>query len=163
MRLSVALCTVPAIAIVCAPVAHAENAALNGTYTAVSNGEWAMTNDVFRDEATTRSIWTIAMTCTDVVTCSGTVTSDAGWTADISTSNGEYVVKREHPNWEPCTDGRFFAGHQRYQFYPADDSGGFQRGSQVFAGRDTTAADSGNCSINEKLEIELPFRLEKLT
>lgn len=39
----------------------------------------------------------------------------------------------------------------------------FSGARDVFAGRDTTAADSGNCSINEKLEIELPFRLEKLT
>ena len=34
----------------------------------------------------------------------------------------------------------------------------FSGARDVFAGRDTTAADSGNCSINEKLEIELPFR-----
>ncbi|OBB04512.1 hypothetical protein A5662_00915, partial [Mycobacteriaceae bacterium 1482268.1] len=120
------------------------------------------TNDVFHDEVTTRSVWTIAMTCSDVVTCTGTVTSDAGWTANISTTNGEYLVKRELPNWEPCADGRLFTGHQRYQFYPVDQSAGFWPGSQTFAGFDRTSGDSGNCSINERLEIELPFRLQKL-
>ena len=122
-----------------------------------------MTNDVYRNEATVRSIWTIAMTCTNVVTCSGTVTSDAGWSADISTTNGEYVVKRELPNWEPCADGRLLSpGISGTSSIPLMTPVAYQRGSQVFAGLDKTAADSGDCSINEKLEIELPFRLEKL-
>ena len=32
---------------------------LNGTYAATSIGNWAQTNDVYRDEATVRSKWTI--------------------------------------------------------------------------------------------------------
>ncbi|WP_233717040.1 hypothetical protein [Mycolicibacterium vinylchloridicum] len=31
--------------------------ALNGTFVATSNGEWATTNDVFHDERSIRSIW----------------------------------------------------------------------------------------------------------
>ena len=34
------------------------------------------------------------MTCTNDLTCSGRVDSDIGWSADIMTTNGEYVVKR---------------------------------------------------------------------
>ena len=102
------------------------------------------------------------MTCTDVVTCAGRVTSDAGWTADIATSNTEYVVTREHPNWEPCTDGRRVTGHQRYQFYPVDEAGFLYRGSRTFAGFDKTVGESGDCSLNDKLEIDMPFRLDKV-
>ncbi|RDH77164.1 hypothetical protein DVS77_17210 [Mycolicibacterium moriokaense] len=171
MKPVAALSLLPALAIVGAPAAHAGDAALNGTYAAVSNGDWAMTNDVYRNEASVRSTWTITMACSDVVTCNGTVSSDAGWTADIYTTNGQYVVKRELPNWEPCADGRSFPGHQRFQFYPVDVVGGLpvhaagdtKWPTETFAGVDRTSADSGNCSINEKLEIELPFRLEKLT
>ena len=58
---------------VVAPSAHADDWALNGKFLATSNGDWATTNDVYRDEAIVRSTWTIAMTCINVLTCSGTV------------------------------------------------------------------------------------------
>lgn len=146
-----------------APVALAEDdAALNGTFLAISNGDWAQTNDVYRNEATVRSVWTIAMTCTSVVVCAGTVTSDAGWSADIITTNGEYVVKRDLPGWEPCADGRTVTGHQRYRFFPVAQDGYLLPGSHTFAGFDKTTGESGGCSLNEKLEIDLPFRLERL-
>jgi hypothetical protein len=150
------------VAVVSGPTALADNAALNGKFVAQSNGEWATTNDVYHDEATVRSIWTIAMTCTNDVVCAGQVTSDAGWTANIITTNGEYVVKRELPNWEQCSDGRTFTGHQRYRFFPVDAGGSVLPGSPVFAGFDHTKGDSGDCSRNERLEVELPFRLEKI-
>ena len=35
-------------------------------------------------------------------------------------------------------------------------------GSQVFGGFDQTKGESGGCSLNNKLEIDIPFRLEKL-
>ena len=96
--------------------------------------------------------------------CVGTVVSDAGWTADIKTSNGEFVIKRDLPGWEPCADGsgRTVTGHQRYRFWPTSSDGFVLPGSPVLAGFDQTSGDSGGCSINEKLEILLPFRLEKL-
>jgi hypothetical protein len=150
------------VGVVSAPSALAAYAALNGRFMAQSNGDWATSNDIFHEEASTRSTWTITMTCTNVVTCAGKVTSDAGWTADISTSNGEYIVQRELPNWEPCADGRTVTGHQRYRFYPVDDLGALRPGSPVFAGFDHTAGVSGGCSLNQKLEIELPFRMERL-
>jgi hypothetical protein len=146
------------------PVAAAADKALNGTYLATSNGDWAKTNDVFHNEASVRSTWTIRMVCSDAVTCAGTVVSDAGWSADIVITNGEYVVKRELPGWESCADGtgRVATGHQRYRFFPVGPDGFVLPGSRVFAGFDKTSGDSGACSRNERLEIELPFRLEKV-
>lgn len=161
-RLGVLYGTLLMVAVFCAPAARADNAALNGTFIAQSNGEWATTNDVYHDEASIRSTWTIAMTCTNDVVCAGQVTSDAGWTANILTTNGEYVVKRELPDWERCADGRTFTGHQRYRFFPVDEGGSVLPGSPVFAGFDHTKGDSGDCSRNERLEVELPFRLEKI-
>jgi hypothetical protein len=146
-----------------APPAAADDAALNGTFRAQSNGDWATTNDVYHDEASTRSTWTIAMACTNDVTCAGKVTSDAGWTSDIVISNGEYIVQRDLPNWETCSDGRTVTGHQRYRFFPVDDVGFVRPGSPTFAGNDKTSGVSGGCSLNEKLEIDMPFRLDRLT
>nr|WP_090343539.1 hypothetical protein [Mycolicibacterium malmesburyense]CRL74585.1 hypothetical protein CPGR_03216 [Mycolicibacterium malmesburyense] len=147
-----------------APHAHAADAALNGRYLATSNGDWAMTNDVYRDLPSVRSTWTIAMTCTDDVNCTGTVTSDAGWSADIVTTNGEYIVKRDLPDWQHCADGtgRTVTGHQSYRFFPVGDDGFLLPGSRVLAGFDKTAGESGACSLNEMTEIEMPFRLDKL-
>lgn len=163
-RVLAALTTVVGVGVMIAPGAHAADAALNGKYLATSNGDWATTNEVYRNEASVRSTWTIAMTCSDDVNCTGTVTTDLGWSAGIVTTNGEYVVKRELPNWEHCADGsgRTVTGHQRYRFFPVDDMGFLQPGSRVFAGFDKTSGESGGCTLNGKLEIELPFRLEKL-
>ena len=36
----------------------------NGRFTATSDGVWAKTNDVFHDEATVTSTWTITSSCT---------------------------------------------------------------------------------------------------
>jgi hypothetical protein len=144
--------------------AGAQDSALNGRFLAISNGQWATTQGVYHDEATVRSTWTIAMTCTDAVTCTGRVDSDAGWNADIVITNGEYIVKRELPGWEPCADGsgRTVTGHQWYRFFPVRSDGSLAADSPLFAGFDKTSGDSGGCSLNEKLEIEMPFRLERL-
>ncbi|MGV0787959.1 hypothetical protein ABQF33_13680 [Mycolicibacterium sp. XJ2] len=157
---AVAAVTVAALA----PHAHAADAAINGRYLATSNGDWAMTNDVYRDLPSVRSTWTIAMTCTDDVNCTGTVHSDAGWSAEIVTTNGEYIVKRELPHWQHCADstGRTVTGHQSYRFFPVGDDGFLLPGSRVFAGFDKTSGESGACSLNEMTEIEMPFRLDKL-
>ena len=34
-------------------------------------------------------------------------------------------------------------------------------GSRMFAGFDKTSGESGGCSLNDKLEIDMPFRLEQ--
>ncbi|MGE2719461.1 hypothetical protein [Mycolicibacterium celeriflavum] len=167
MRTGAALAVTAIVAVAMqatAPHANADDAALNGRYLATSNGDWAMTTDVYRDLPSVRSTWTIAMTCTDAVNCTGTVTSDAGWSADIVTTNGEYIVKRDLPAWQHCADGtgRTVTGHQSYRFFPVGDDGFLLPGSRVFAGFDKTGGESGACSLNEMTEIEMPFRLDKL-
>lgn len=160
---SATLSAVLAVGVTAAPAAHADNA-LNGRYLATSNGDWSKTNEVYHDQASVRSVWTITMTCSDDVNCTGTVASDAGWSADIYITNTAYVVQRELPDWQRCADGsgRTVTGHQRYDFFPVDEAGFLLPGSKVFAGFDKTAGVSGGCRLNEKVEIEMPFRLEKL-
>ena len=102
------------------------------------------------------------MTCSNAVTCAGRVTSDAGWSSDIVYTGSEYDVKRVIPNWEPCVDGRTVTGHQRFRFAPVDVSGFIHPGSPTFAGFDKTVGESGGCSLNDKLEIAMPFRLERV-
>ncbi len=135
---------------------------LNGTYLATSNGQWAQTNDIYHDEAGVRGSWAISTTCSTPVECTGRVSSDQGWSADVSIHGSEYVVKRDSPNWEPCPDGAARAGHQIYRFYPVDERGWVDWSSTVFAGVDRTTGDSGACGINKALVITMPFRLEKV-
>jgi len=163
-RGAAALGAIIVLGIAVAPSASADDNALNGRFLATSNGDFATTNDVYRDIPSVRSVWTIAMTCVNVVTCSGTVDSDIGWSAEIITTNGEYVVKRELPKWQPCADGtgRTVTGHQRYRFWPVGIDGAVLPGSQVFGGFDTTVGESGGCSLNDKTEIQMPLRLERL-
>lgn len=137
---------------------------LNGTYLATSNGNWAKTNDIYHDEATVRSRWTISTTCSTPLECTGRVTSDLGWSADVGLHGSEYVVKRDIPNWEPCSNGVARTGHQIYRFYPVDERGwvATDSTSTVLAGVDQTSGDSGACGINKALVISLPFRLDKV-
>lgn len=162
LRLSATL-LVTAVAIACPATASGEEWGLNGTYAAVSNGDLAQTDDVYRNEATVRSTWTIHTTCTTPVDCTGRVSSDAGWTADVKYAGSEYVVKRDIPNWEPCPNGASRVGHQIYRFYPVNEKGWVSVGSTIFAGIDRTSGDSGACGINKTLVITLPLRVEKVS
>ncbi|KLO40089.1 hypothetical protein ABW17_18075 [Mycobacterium nebraskense] len=138
---------------------------LNGTYLATSNGDWAKTNDIYHNEASVRSKWTISTTCSTPLECTGRVTSDLGWSADVGLHGSEYVVKRDVPNWEPCPNGGARMGHQIYRFYPVDERGWLATNSTstVLAGVDQTSGDSGACGINKALVITLPFRLDKVS
>ena len=158
-----ALSVVIALGVFVAPQAHAGDMALNGRFLATSNGDWAMTNDVYRDEASVRSIWTIAMTCTNVLTCAerSTVTSAGAPKSPRPTGNTSSSETFQTGSHAP-TAAETVTGHQRYRFFPVDDNGAIRPGSRVFAGFDKTSGESGGCSLNEKLEIEIPFRLEKL-
>ena len=136
---------------------------LNGTYAAMSNGDWAQTNEVYQKEATVRSTWTISTTCTTPVDCTGRVSSDQGWSADVNIHGSEYVVKRDIPNWEPCANGTSRTGHQIYRFYPVNDKGWVSVGSTTLAGIDRTSGETGACGINQTLIITMPFRLDKVS
>lgn len=153
------------LAIGAAPAAsHAsEGWAINGTYVVTSNGQWAKTNDVYRDEAVVRTTWTITSACTTLSDCSGQVTSDQGWTAPVFTKGGEWHIERIVKNWEPCPDGTAADGHQLFRFYPVDDQGQLAiYGSTVLAGEDKTVAPSGACGINMPLVISMPLNLARV-
>jgi len=137
--------------------------AINGVYRATSNGDWATTNDVYRDEKTVTSTWTIESTCTYPEVCEGSVTSDLGWTARLSTASGLWYVRRTVPDWQPCPDGRSDDGAQTYTFYPVDPAGQVSVGSPTLAGQDTTIGRSGACGINQWLAIRMPFTLTKIS
>lgn len=127
--------------------------AVNGTYTAVSDGQWSRTNDRFHDEAIVTSAWTITSTCPNPYACTGTVTSDQGWSAPTHSTAGMWYVSRDLPNWEPCPDGGAAPGHEVYKFYVLDAS--------TLLGADKVIGASGGCGKNLPLVIEMPFKLTK--
>lgn len=136
--------------------------ALNGVYAVTSNGQWATTNDIYRDEAVVRSTWTITSSCRwlTLSECSGQVVSDQGWTAPLVSKGGEWRVERTIPNWEPCPDGSAAEGHQLFHFYPVDEEGQLAiRGSATLAGQDKTTGPSGACGINMPIVITMPLKL----
>jgi hypothetical protein len=147
-----------------APSAWADGDPINGTYIATSVGEWAKTNEVFHDEPTVRSTWTITSSCTTAQDCSGQVTSDQGWSAPLTMHDGvQWRVRREVPNWEYCPDGTAVTGQQLFSFTAVGPNGMPQEGSSTLAGLDKTVGPSGACGINRWLVIQLPFRLDKIS
>lgn len=145
-------------------VAEYEEYAMNGTYSVVSNGEWARMNDRYQDEPTVRSTWTVSTTCTSALTCSGTVTSSLGWTESIYTGTGnQWYVKHYVPDWIPCPDGTRAPGLQVYKFYPSNDEGLSYRISDIWVGEDITTGESGNCGRNKSLVLNLPVKITKNT
>lgn len=144
-------------------LASNEDIALNATYDATSNGEWARTNDVYHDEVTVKSKWFITSTCNSPIECTGTVSSDQGWTAQVRMRNGVWSVDRDLDGWERCADGRVFPGHQRYLFWPVDADGTLDtHSSNVLGGEDKTVGPSGACGVNRWLVVRMPFKLVKM-
>ncbi|WP_319433698.1 hypothetical protein [Mycobacterium sp. RTGN5] len=138
--------------------------ALNGTFVATSNGEWATSNDVFHDERSVRSIWTISSQCSYPTECTGTVSSDAGWTAPIFQTGGDWRVKRVIQDWMPCQDGTSAPGLQVIRFH-GSSPGGDQTdpSSNMLVGQDSTTGQSGACGHSLALFINMPFKLVKQT
>jgi hypothetical protein len=142
-------------AIAPAPMAEATDwPTLNGRYAAVSDGQWAKTRDVYHDEATVNSTWTITSECTTHSECTGRIVSDQGWTADAKFSFGLWFVDHEVANWETCGDGSTAPGKQQFTFHPVDGT--------TLVGKDKTIGASGACGINNWLTIEMPFTLTRL-
>jgi hypothetical protein len=146
------------------PSAHASDFGfeLNGTYSFLSNGEWATSNDSFHDEAAVRATWQISSTCSSPSACTGEVTSDQGWTAPLKFTVDRWIVHRELPGWAPCETGGAAFGHQTFMFYPVDDDGQVLQGSDLLGGFDRTYTDSGSCGKNLPLNILIPMRLRKV-
>ncbi|MBJ7339653.1 hypothetical protein [Mycolicibacterium sp.] len=155
---------VAAIGLATAPTAIATDGdyAINGTFSVVSNGEWATMNDRYQDEPTVRSTWTVSSTCSTAITCAGKVTSSLGWTEDIYTTSGMWYVKHYVPDWIPCPDGTRAPGLQVYRFIHANEEGGAQQGSNLLTGEDKTTGVSGNCGRNRSLVLTLPVKITKI-
>jgi hypothetical protein len=166
MLISVAALTAAAFAGVVHPATAfaSDKWGLNGTFTATSNGEWATTNDVYHDERSVRSIWTISSVCSYPTECTGTVSSDAGWTAPIYKTGGDWYLKRTITDWMPCQDGTSAPGLQVYRFHGASP-GGDQSDptSNTLVGQDETTGQSGACGRSLALYINMPFKLVKQT
>lgn len=144
-----------------APAAQASDKwALNGSFTATSNGEWARTNDYFHDERSVRAVWTISSQCSYPTECTGTVTSDQGWSAPIYQTGGEWYVKHVVADWMPCYDGTAAPGNQVFRFKGMTPDGVSQdRTSNTLIGTDETTGPSGGCGRNLPLFIQMPFKL----
>ncbi len=144
--------------------ATSDASAINGTYTATSDGRWATTDYAFHEEATVTSTWTITSTCSTDFNCTGQVISDQGWTAALFTHEGHvWYVDRDLPNWQPCSDGTVFPGHQTFKFSPSNADGLTQVGSPYLEGIDKTNGIRGACGQAKWLTIVMPFRLDKMS
>jgi hypothetical protein len=144
--------------------ADVEDYALNGTYSVVSNGEWAKVNERYEDKPSVTSEWTISSTCQTVNTCAGKVTSSQGWTEDIYTTSGRnWYVRHFVPGWIPCPDGGTADGHQVYRFHQelSENPDGTPTPG-VLVGEDVTTGDSGNCGRNTSLVLNLPVKLTRI-
>jgi hypothetical protein len=141
--------------------AQPDDGSLNGRYIATSNGDWAQTNDQFRNESSVRSIWMISSTCVDPTDCTGTMTSDLGWTADIDKKSGMWFVRHPIPGWQRCPDGTAADGLQLFRFYAGDPLTGqpSPSGTNTYLGDDITSSPSGACGINKQLVIDMPFKM----
>jgi hypothetical protein len=127
----------------------------NGTFTATSDGQWAMTRDSYHDEKTVVGTWTVTTTCSDYIDCSGTVASDQGWTGNAVCDAGTWTVTHEIPSWQPCADGTSAPGTQKFMFVSTDNP-------NEFTGWDKTVGPSGACGKNQWLTIRMPFKLNKI-
>jgi hypothetical protein len=145
---------------------------LNGTYRAISNGDWAQSSEgpfgaggarVYRDQPTKVENWTVSSSCVSPIECTGEVKSDAGWTAALKFTGDVWMIDRDIPNWAPCPDGTAAPGHQNFGVWGWDEATS-QRSAKIrdlLQGFERTIAPSGACGVNKPLVIELPVRLEK--
>ncbi|WP_231643748.1 hypothetical protein [Mycolicibacterium baixiangningiae] len=150
-----------------APSAHASNfgVELNGTYRAISNGEWAQKNQVYFDEQSTDEIWTITSSCVSPIECTGEIRSNVGWTAPMTFEGSYWTAEHEIPNWVPCPDGTFASGEQKFMIWGVNPVANHRdvKITTLLAGRNVTKGAKGACGRNEQVVKELPVRVEKLT
>lgn len=157
-----------------APPAHATDygIALNGTYRAISNGDWAQSSEgpfgaggarVYRDQPTKVETWTVSSDCVSPIECTGEVRSDAGWTASMKFTGDFWLIDRDIDNWAPCPDGTAAPGHQNFGVWGFDPATSHRNNKvrDLVVGFERTLAPSGACGMNKPLVIELPVRLEK--
>jgi hypothetical protein len=144
--------------------ADINNPAINGVFTATQNGEWARTNDSYHTEAVVRETWTIRSSCINPNNCTGTVSSDQGWTAELVRVPAIWKIVRYLPGWEACEDGTSATGRQLITFYPMglDPTLPIDPDSNTYAGESVTLGPSGACGFNNAQEVITPFKLVKI-
>jgi hypothetical protein len=149
--------------------AHAQfGTDLNGTYSVMSDGEWATKGAapgggaVFYDQNTVTETWTVDTSCVSPIECTGTVASSLGWTGTARLDDFWYV---DHvvPNWLPCPDGSFAPGHQKFILWGIDPATNERQTKNMnfLAGRNQTKSPSGACGRNQPLVIEMPVKMIK--
>lgn len=135
---------------------------INGTFTAVSDGQSAKTNQVFHDEATVTSNWTITTSCNASYDCAGQVISSQGWNAPVvCEASGLWYVRRHLEHWEPCDDGTAAPAEQLLYFSPDLSGSPSFDAVKTFSGWDRTVGASGGCGHNKPLVIEMPLQLTR--
>jgi hypothetical protein len=139
--------------------ATGDEVALNGTFIAFSDGLWAKTNEVFNYQADVTATWTVTSSCTTYQDCTGTVTSDQGWTADLVYQSQRWRAVHSIPEWQRCPDGSTAPGEQSFTFWAArlDAPDRHDR----LTGFDETIGPSGACGVNRWLNIRMPFTLTR--
>ena len=135
---------------------------INGTFATSVNGDWAKVNERYEDQPSERATWKISTQCISPTDCSGTVTSDQGWTAPIYTVNGLYYIKRAVQNWRYCADGTPIEGLQVYKLYPVGFDGHFDASSHEYTGEQQTTGPSGSCGRNQWPAIRAPFYMKQI-
>ncbi|MGV9797708.1 Rv2253/PknI dimerization domain-containing protein [Mycobacterium sp. NPDC003449] len=135
---------------------------INGTYATSVNGDWAKVNERYEDQPSERQTWTVTTQCVSPTDCSGTVNSDAGWSAPIYTVNSLYYVKRAVPQWRFCADGTPIEGLQVYKLYPVGFDGHVDLSSSEYTGEQQTTGPSGSCGRNQWPAIRAPFYMKKI-
>lgn len=143
------------------PTASADpnDVALNGTFTAVSDGGWAKKNEGFYPQATVTATWTISSSCTTFQDCTGTLSSDQGWTADLVYASQRWKATHVVENWEPCPDGTAADGTQTFTFWARRLDNADRE--NLLTGWDETVGPSGACGINRWLTIRMPLTVTR--
>lgn len=140
--------------------AHAEpDVALNGIFTARSDGLWAKTNEVMVYRADVVATWTVTSSCTTFQDCTGNVVSDQGWSADLVYQSQRWKAVHTVEGWQRCPDGSIAEGEQTFTFWAArlDAADRHDR----LTGWDQTIGPSGACGVNRSLNIRMPFELTR--
>jgi hypothetical protein len=139
--------------------------ALNGTFVAYSDGQWAKVRERYQDIPPVRSTWTITSQCNGPNDCHGVITSDQGWTAELHKPNQAWSADRFVPNWQQCPDGTTSPGRQLFRFWRTDDQGtpDLSGTSPLFTGEDKTTGESGACGVNEWMTVRMPLTVRQVS
>ena len=145
---------------VAAPAHGVDDVALNGTFTAESDGQWAKTNEVTVYQPDVVATWTVTSSCTTFQDCTGSVVSDQGWTAELVYQSQRWRATHAVEGWRTCPDGTTYPGEQSFTFW-AERLDAPDRHDRLI-GWDETVAASGACGVNRWFTVRMPFELTRV-